>query len=165
MAWEMEASSVPQQLESETACANILTAVEIQEQAHAPFLGDLVASPTFLLTPSRKRSHNQELFPSARARGGATLAGSIFNLANTIMGSGLLTLPSAFASSGLVAGLLMAVVAAAFNIFTLHLLASMARSTHARARTHDEYARSPLCRHSLFSLLSLTSPAFESPAV
>ena len=60
-----------------------------------------------------------KLLPLHR-RGGASLSSSIFNLANTIMGSGLLTLPSAFSEAGLFVGLVMAVVAAALNVFTLH---------------------------------------------
>ena len=57
---------------------------------------------------------------------GASLIASTFNLANTIMGSGLLTLPSAFSTSGLGVGLVMAVAAAALNVLTLHQLSSAA---------------------------------------
>lgn len=68
-----------------------------------------------------------KLLPLHR-RGGASLSSSIFNLANTIMGSGLLTLPSAFSEAGLFVGLVMAVVAAALNVFTLHCLARASKS-------------------------------------
>ena len=57
-----------------------------------------------------------------KPRKGASRLSSVFNLANTIMGSGLLTLPSAFATSGLAVGLFMAVAAAGLNVLTLHQL-------------------------------------------
>ena len=75
-------------------------------------------------TPCRAESV-EDLLPS---RANASLTSSIFNLANTIMGSGLLTLPSAFASCGLTSGIAMAIVAALFNILTLHILSEAAKA-------------------------------------
>ena len=54
---------------------------------------------------------------------GATLESSIVNMANTVMGVGLLALPRAFAHSGLVWGFLLSTTAAILNIFTCHLIA------------------------------------------
>jgi amino acid permease len=67
------------------------------------------------------------LLHSRLPRRGATLTSSIINLSNTIMGSGLLTLPSAFASSGLLYGVGLAVAAAGLNVLALHCLASAAK--------------------------------------
>lgn len=66
---------------------------------------------------------------------GASAASSTFNLANTIMGSGLLTLPSAFADAGLLVGIVMAIVAAAFNVLSLHCLARAAKTRSVPARS------------------------------
>ena len=57
-----------------------------------------------------------------RAGGSASVASSVFNLANTIMGTGMLALPHAFATAGLASGLALCVVSAAANAFTNHLL-------------------------------------------
>jgi amino acid permease len=54
---------------------------------------------------------------------GASLSSSVVNMANTVMGVGLLALPRAFAHSGLVWGLLLTTFAAGLNIFTCHLIA------------------------------------------
>lgn len=54
---------------------------------------------------------------------GASLQSSIVNMANTIMGVGLLALPRAFAHSGIVWGLLLTTFAALLNVFTCHLIA------------------------------------------
>ena len=70
------------------------------------------------------QTQNVQLLPAASASK-ASIASSVLNLANTIMGSGLLTLPSAFASCGMVSGLLLAFGAAAANVLTLHLLTTM----------------------------------------
>ena len=57
-----------------------------------------------------------------RSGGSASVASSVFNLANTIMGTGMLALPHAFATAGLASGLALCVVSAAANAFTNHLL-------------------------------------------
>lgn len=53
----------------------------------------------------------------------ASLSSSIVNMANTVMGVGLLALPRAFAHSGMVCGLLLTIFAAVLNVFTCHLIA------------------------------------------
>ena len=74
-----------------------------------------------LLPASLSRSRSaQAAAPPARAT--ASLTSAAFNLSNTIMGSGLLTLPSAFASAGLTIGLTMAVGAAFANVISLEAL-------------------------------------------
>ena len=54
----------------------------------------------------------------------ASICSGILNLANTIIGSGLLSLPSAFARCGFVAGSLLLLIFAAFSALGLHLLSS-----------------------------------------
>lgn len=82
--------------------------------------------PSELDVASPHRVSNIALLPS-NAAGGASFISSVLNLANTIMGSGLLTLPSAFAGSGLLAGLCMAIVAGILNVVTLHCITAAAQ--------------------------------------
>ena len=108
--------------------------VELNEQARRPILSDF-SSPAPFLTPSRPRSDMVQedgdvvlLHTSpARGSGSASILSSIFNLANTIMGSGLLTLPSAFASAGLISGLVLAISCSALNVMTLQFLTLSSR--------------------------------------
>lgn len=58
----------------------------------------------------------------AREEGDASLAGCIANLAKTILGFGILTLPGAFKGAGLVWGVVFTVVTAAIGVFSLSLL-------------------------------------------
>ena len=61
-----------------------------------------------------------------RAQGNASLMSGVSNLANTILGAGMLGLPHAFAMAGFVPGTLMLVVFAAFAAGGLHLLSEAA---------------------------------------
>jgi amino acid permease len=54
--------------------------------------------------------------------GSASVASSVFNLANTILGAGMLGLPAAFAACGWVGGSLFLLIFAAPSAFGLHLL-------------------------------------------
>ena len=72
-------------------------------------------------TPSTRQASSQSVV------GGASFSSSVLNLANTVMGSGLLTLPQAFASAGIISGILMAIGAAFLNVFSLHLLAAASK--------------------------------------
>ena len=54
----------------------------------------------------------------------ASICSGILNLANTIIGSGLLSLPSAFARCGFVTGSLLLLIFAAFSALGLHLLSA-----------------------------------------
>ena len=58
--------------------------------------------------------------------GSASIASCIFNLANTVLGAGMLALPGAFADAGLVTGLVLAGLAGGLNIFTLQLISACA---------------------------------------
>ena len=53
---------------------------------------------------------------------GASMVSSVINLANTIMGTGALALPFAFANSGIVSGTLFLCLSTALAVFSLHLL-------------------------------------------
>ncbi|KAJ1456629.1 transmembrane amino acid transporter protein-domain-containing protein [Pelagophyceae sp. CCMP2097] len=57
----------------------------------------------------------------------ATFASCVFNLANTIIGSGMLGLPAAFAACGYMLGSALLCLAATNAAFGLHLLAAAAR--------------------------------------
>lgn len=57
--------------------------------------------------------------PSKR---GGTVFGTLFNLINTIVGAGLLALPLAVKSSGLVVGIILLVVVVGMSIYSLFLL-------------------------------------------
>ncbi|KAI5123504.1 hypothetical protein M0805_006664 [Coniferiporia weirii] len=66
--------------------------------------------------------------------GGAGLTGSVGNLANTIIGSGMLTFPLAMASAGIIPGMISCVACGFIASFGLYLLSRCATYTaHRRA--------------------------------
>ncbi|KAF8479578.1 vacuolar amino acid transporter 5 [Russula ochroleuca] len=77
--------------------------------------------------------------------GHATLTSSVGNLANTIIGSGMLTFPRALASSGIIPGMLTCAFCGAVSAFSLYLLSTCGR--HAPHR-----------RSSFFAIATLTFP-------
>ncbi|KAI0251815.1 vacuolar amino acid transporter 5 [Lactifluus subvellereus] len=77
--------------------------------------------------------------------GHATLTSSVGNLANTIIGSGMLTFPRALASAGIIPGMLTCVFSGAVGAFGLYLLSLCARKTPHR-------------RSSFFAIANLTFP-------
>ncbi|KAG6328460.1 hypothetical protein ID866_10629, partial [Astraeus odoratus] len=77
--------------------------------------------------------------------GHATLLSSVSNLANTIIGSGMLTFPLAMASAGVIPGLLTCIYSGVVGGFGLYLLARCARYTPHR-------------RSSFFAVAYLTFP-------
>jgi len=81
----------------------------------------------------------------AQEDGHATLTSSIGNLANTILGSGMLTFPRNLASAGIIPGILTCAFSGAVAAFGLYLLSACARYTSHR-------------RASFFSVASLTFP-------
>lgn len=64
--------------------------------------------------------------PPAQEQGHATIQSSVSNLANTIIGAGALAFPSAFASMGLIPGILSCAFSASTSIFGLYLLSRCA---------------------------------------
>ena len=58
--------------------------------------------------------------------GNASLRSGVFNLANTILGAGMLGLPAAFAECGFVMGILLLFVFAFFSSMGLYLLSAAA---------------------------------------
>jgi amino acid permease len=62
----------------------------------------------------------------------ASLASCSINLLNTLAGTGMLGLPSAYSSSGFVVGTILLIVAAFFSALGLHLLAVSAATVQAR---------------------------------
>ena len=75
-----------------------------------------------------------------------TPASSIINLSNTILGSGMLALPSALAATGLVQGLLLILFCASASAFGLYLLSRVASQLGRKA--------------SFFNCASITYPSF-----
>ena len=64
--------------------------------------------------------------PPLEEQGHATIQSSVSNLANTIIGAGALAFPSAFASMGLIPGILSCAFSASTSIFGLYLLSRCA---------------------------------------
>lgn len=81
----------------------------------------------------------------AHKEGPAMLTSSVGNLANTIIGSGMLTFPRALASAGIIPGMLTCAFSGAVGAFGLYLLSACARHTPHR-------------RSSFFAVASLTFP-------
>ncbi|KAH9992972.1 transmembrane amino acid transporter protein-domain-containing protein [Russula compacta] len=77
--------------------------------------------------------------------GHATLTSSVGNLANTIIGSGMLTFPRALASAGIIPGILTCAFSGTVAAFGLYLLSACARQTPHRSA-------------SFFAVASLTFP-------
>ncbi|KAH9004522.1 transmembrane amino acid transporter protein-domain-containing protein [Lactarius hatsudake] len=77
--------------------------------------------------------------------GRATLTSSVSNLANTVIGSGMLTFPRAFASAGIIPGMLTCLFSGAVGAFGLYLLSACAR-------------KAPHRRASFFTVATLTFP-------
>ncbi|KAI9510494.1 transmembrane amino acid transporter protein-domain-containing protein [Russula earlei] len=94
----------------------------------------------------RQRLEDERLVKSEMQRDGhATLTSSIGNLANTIIGSGMLTFPRALASAGIIPGMFTCALSGVVGGFGLYLLSACAR--HAPHR-----------RSSFFAIASLTFP-------
>jgi amino acid permease len=65
----------------------------------------------------------------ARKQGKASITSSVLNLANTIMGTGILALPYALSESGIVLGVIFLFFSTAFGMLSLFLLSEAARAT------------------------------------
>lgn len=100
-----------------------------QAQAQPPAYG---ATPSSSRTPrSRQVSRrtprrSKSPSPAEAPEGQATIVSSVSNLANTIIGAGALAFPSAFASMGLIPGILSCAFSASTSIFGLYLLSRCA---------------------------------------
>ncbi|KAI0343286.1 vacuolar amino acid transporter 5 [Trametopsis cervina] len=69
-----------------------------------------------------------------KAEGHATLQSSVGNLANTIIGSGMLTFPLALAASGIIPGMITCLFSGGVAVFGLYLLSLCAvKAPHRRA--------------------------------
>ncbi|EJF64034.1 vacuolar amino acid transporter 5 [Dichomitus squalens LYAD-421 SS1] len=100
--------------------------------------------------PRTSREDDALLGADATARrpkkdGHATLTSSTSNLANTIIGSGMLTFPLALASAGLIPGIITCAFSGAVGAFGLYLLSLCA-------------AKAPHRRASFFTVAELTFP-------
>lgn len=82
---------------------------------------------------------------TVKLRGLATVTSSIGNLTNTIIGSGMLTLPLALASAGIIPGVLTCMLSGGTTAFGLYLLSRAA-------------AKAPHRRSSFFAVAELTYP-------
>jgi amino acid permease len=63
------------------------------------------------------------------SKGGASIASSVVNLTNTIVGAGMLGLPGAFGGTGYIGGLILIILAAGFSAHGLVLLSKCAQRT------------------------------------
>ncbi|KAJ7149759.1 transmembrane amino acid transporter protein-domain-containing protein [Mycena crocata] len=77
--------------------------------------------------------------------GKATMVSSVSNLANTIIGSGMLTFPLAMASAGIIPGMITCLFSGSVAVFGLYLLSLCA-------------ARAPHRRSSFFAVAQMTFP-------
>lgn len=94
---------------------------------------------TSSLTPQRAPSTPIRRNPSpspARTEGHASVKSSVVNLTNTVIGAGALAFPSAFASMGLIPGIVSCVFSASMTAFGLFLLSRCA--TVVGTRPGDE---------------------------
>ncbi|KAJ7250487.1 transmembrane amino acid transporter protein-domain-containing protein [Mycena haematopus] len=82
---------------------------------------------------------------TGKREGKATMVSSVSNLANTIIGSGMLTFPLAMASAGIVPGMLTCLFSGSVAVFGLYLLSLCA-------------ARAPHRRSSFFAVAQMTFP-------
>ncbi|KAJ3878327.1 transmembrane amino acid transporter protein-domain-containing protein [Lentinula edodes] len=98
---------------------------------HTAFLGD-----NRDITTTRKED---------KADGHASITSSISNLANTIIGSGMLTFPLALASAGILPGMITCVLSGGIAAFGLYLLSLCA-------------AKAPHRRSSFFAVAEITFP-------
>jgi hypothetical protein len=87
-------------------------------------------------------SRNQPQLPYDHA--GSSIIGSIINLTNTIVGSGILALPFAFASSGMLLGTTFLFLFSSASGFGLHLLAVSA----FKVETKNAFFKKDLDQHS-----------------
>lgn len=83
--------------------------------------------------------------PSSKSDGSGTIVSSVSNLANTIIGSGMLTFPLAMASAGVIPGMISCVLCGSIAAFGLYLLSRCAAYTPHR-------------RSSFFAVSKLTFP-------
>ncbi|KAI0306057.1 vacuolar amino acid transporter 5 [Multifurca ochricompacta] len=102
------------------------------EHEGSALLGDRASTTGLAASDTHKEGH-------------ATLTSSVGNLANTIIGSGMLTFPRALASAGIIPGMLTCVFSGAVGGFGLYLLSACAR-------------KAPHRRTSFFAVASLTFP-------
>jgi len=82
---------------------------------------------------------------ATKREGKASMVSSVSNLANTIIGSGMLTFPLAMASAGIIPGMLTCVFSGSVAVFGLYLLSLCA-------------ARAPHRRSSFFAVAQMTFP-------
>ena len=80
-------------------------------------------------SPPPSSSRNPPATPSHRLpieEGHASIASSVTNLANTVIGAGALAFPSAFAAMGLIPGMISCILSGTFTAFGLYLLSRCA---------------------------------------
>ncbi|WVF66405.1 hypothetical protein IAT40_001145 [Kwoniella sp. CBS 6097] len=85
-------------------------------------------------TPSSSRFEREERIRPRKAKyeGIATVQSSVINLTNTAVGAGALAFPSAFASMGLIPGIISCAASASTTIFGLYLLSRCAAMVGTR---------------------------------
>jgi len=98
---------------------------------------------------------------SAKPREGhATIVSSVSNLANTILGSGMLTFPMAMASAGVIPGILTCMFSGAMGVFGLYLLSLCARYTPHRRSSFFAVSQITFPKASVFFDLAIAVKCF-----
>ncbi|THV05555.1 hypothetical protein K435DRAFT_712521 [Dendrothele bispora CBS 962.96] len=92
--------------------------------------------------------------------GNATLASSISNLTNTIIGSGMLTFPLAMAAAGIIPGMITCIFSGCCAAFGLHLLSLCARQTSHRRSSFFAVAQLTFPRAAVFFDLAIATKCF-----
>ncbi|EJD41182.1 hypothetical protein AURDEDRAFT_106346 [Auricularia subglabra TFB-10046 SS5] len=82
----------------------------------------------------RQNASGRDVDSRGRPQGPGTIVSSVGNLANTIIGSGMLSFPLAMASAGLIPGIVTCIFSGGVAFFGLYLLSRCAtRTAHRRA--------------------------------
>lgn len=108
-------------------------------------MDDELGNPTFSALPVTADEKEEGLLQvddhgnRKKAPGSASLFSCIMNLANTILGAGMLGLPHAFASNGYALGIILLFVFAILAAFGLHLLAMISLERFSEKRDASFY--------------------------
>ena len=99
-----------------------------QHESSAPYLlKDEALDPTTPGAPKVSLAKNEDSHTISDGGGSATFISCVINLANTIVGAGMLGLPGAFGGSGYVGGSILIVLGALFSAHGLVLLSKAAQ--------------------------------------
>ncbi|KAJ4469594.1 transmembrane amino acid transporter protein-domain-containing protein [Lentinula aciculospora] len=127
-----------------TNTSSLAEAVDDEDtNEHTAFLGDTITAKK-----------------DDRADGHASIISSISNLANTIIGSGMLTFPLALASAGILPGMLTCVLSGSIAAFGLYLLSLCAAKTPHRRSSFFAVAQMTFPRAAVFFDAAIATKCF-----